>query len=359
MSPRAAARPRAPFALRTALIAALPAAAVVGSLFAGRYGVGAAEVFGALAQGLLDMLQGLAALLGVTWQAPDLGVEARVRVLVCDVRLPRALAAAAVGGALAASGAAYQGVFRNPLVNPGLLGVSNGAGFGAALAIVALGGGLWVYPSAFVFGVVAVALSYAIARVYRQTPTIMLLLGGTIVSSVFSALVSLMKYVADADSQLPAIVYWLMGSLASVGWDQLWALVPIAAGTALLAAWSWRIDVLSMGDKEARSLGVHVARDKAVVVGGATLATAGAVCLSGVVGWVGLVVPHVARMLVGPGNVRLVPASFALGAAFLVLVDTVARTLWASEVPLGILTALVGAPFFVYLLKRTKGGVWE
>lgn len=322
------------------LMVACPVVAVLGALLCGRYPVTLGQVMGALIP-----------VLG--WDVP-----AEAASVVVQTRLPRALAAACVGAALAVSGTAYQGVFRNPLVNPGLLGVSNGAGFGAALAIVC-GVGVLIYPMAFAFGLVAVVLSYQIARVYRQAPAIMLILGGTIVSSVFSALVSLLKYLADPQTQLPDIVYWLMGSLASVQWDQMWAMIPMAAGTAVLFICAWRIDVLSMGDKEARMLGVDVQRNKALIVGGATLATAGAVCLSGVIGWVGLVIPHIGRMIVGSRNRALLPASAALGAAFLVVVDTASRCLWPSEIPLGILTALIGAPFFVYLLKKTKGGTWS
>ena len=329
--------------LKYAIIILLPIACFFVCLLAGRYAMSPAEVALALWGGISGQQL----------------VSSQVATLVLTVRLPRALAAALVGGALAVSGAAYQGVFRNPLVNPGLLGVSNGAGFGAALAIVVAGGGALVYPSAFTFGIVAVALSCWIARVYRQTPVIMLVLGGTVVSAVFSALVSLLKYVADAETQLPSIVYWLMGSLASVGWEQLWAALPIAIGVVVLLVLSWRIDVLSMGDKEARALGMNVESTKAAIVCGATLATAGAVCLAGTVGWIGLVIPHIGRMLVGSQNARLIPVSFCLGAAFLMVVDTAARCLWASEIPLGILTALIGAPFFVYLLKKTKGGTWN
>lgn len=342
-----------------ACIGAAPFACMFAALFAGRYGVMPSDVLAALADSVRQGAAGVAGWLGLEQPAPWFDVADAEAKLVQQVRLPRVLAAALVGAALAASGAAYQGVFRNPLVNPGLLGVSSGAGFGAALAIVLVGGGALVYPFAFFFGVIAVGLSYWIARVYRQAPAIMLILGGTIVSAVFSALVSLMKYVADPESELPEIVYWLMGSLASVGWGQLVAVVPVALGLVMLLKSAWRIDVLSMGDKEARSLGVDVRRDKVLVVVGATLATAGAVCIAGEVGWVGLVIPHIGRMLVGSGNKALVPASMALGAAFMVVVDTAARCLWASEVPLGILTALIGAPFFVYLLKKTKGGTWR
>lgn len=329
------------------------------SLLSGRYSASLADVLGSLVIGAENLMVGAVRAAGLAAADPAMTVDPAAFQLVIFSRLPRALAAALVGASLAAAGAAYQGVFRNPLVNPGLLGVSNGAGFGAALAIVVLGGGAAVYPSAFLFGVAAVALSYWIARVYRQAPTIMLLLGGTVVSSVFAALVSLLKYLADADTQLPEIVFWLMGSLASVGWDNLWAALPMGAGMAVLLLYAWRIDVLSMGDKEARSLGIDVSRDKAIVIGGATLATAGAVCLSGVIGWVGLIIPHIGRMIVGSDGRRLLPVSMVLGASFLMVVDTLARTLTPNEIPLGILTALVGAPFFVYLLKRTKGAGWR
>lgn len=331
-------------ALKLGIIFLLPFVCVFAALFCGRYSLSFLEVCRSL----------------VSWTPfffEDVSKESMTIVL--QMRLPRALAAAAVGAALSASGAAFQGVFRNPLVNPSLLGVSNGAGFGAALAIVLFGGGIAIYPSAFLFGIIAVAASYWIARVYKTTPTIMLILGGTVVSSIFSALVSLMKYVADADTQLPSIVYWLMGSLSSVGWENFWSVAAMAFGCVVLIVYSWRIDILSMGDKEARSLGLDVGKDKGILIAAATFATAGAVCMSGVVGWVGLIVPHIGRMLIGSENKKLIPVSMALGAAFLVIVDTCARVLWASEVPLGILTALIGAPFFVYLLKKTKGGGWR
>lgn len=345
-------------ALADILLLCLPLACAFVALFAGRYGVTPSEVAAALLCWVWSGVGAAAGLFGASVPALDLGVSPQAYSLVVEFRLPRALAALFVGGALAVSGAAYQGVFRNPLVNPGLLGVSNGAGFGAALAIVVAGGGFTIYPSAFAFGVLAVACSYWIACVYKQTPAIMLILGGTIVSSVFASLVSLMKYLADPANELPSIVYWLMGSLSSIDWGSLWALLPIVLGVVTLQLFAWRIDALSMGDKEARSLGIDVRRDKAIIVAASTLATAAAVCISGVIGWVGLVIPHIGRMIVGSGSARLIPASFCLGAAFLVVVDTVARCLTPDELPLGILTALIGAPFFVYLLKKTKGKVW-
>lgn len=280
--------------------------------------------------------------------------------VVTQLRLPRAIAAAAVGAGLAASGGAYQGVFRNPLVNSSLLGVSNGAGFGAALAIIMFGAvGGYTYVFAFVFGSLAVALSYWIARIYKTVPTVMLILGGVIVSSIFSALITLLKYMADVQNELPAIVYWLMGSVASVSYKNFWALIPIAAGIMVLLLFSWKMNVLSMGEKEAYTMGVDVNKSKIIIIAAATLATAGAVCLAGVVGWVGLVIPHIARMVVGNDNRKMLPVAVSVGAAFMVLIDTVSRCITTSEIPLGVLTAIIGAPFFIFLLKKTKGGGWK
>jgi iron complex transport system permease protein len=279
--------------------------------------------------------------------------------IVWNIRMPRALLGAMVGGCLAVSGAAFQGLFKNPLVSSGILGVSSGAGFGAALAILLFGSLSATYPFALGFGILAVILSYLISRVYKTSPAIMLVLGGVIVSSVFSALISFAKYVADPYEQLPTIVFWLMGSLASARYEDIFiAGIPMAIGTAGLIGIRWRINVLSMGDKEAHALGINTGLTKGLVIFCATLATAGAVCVSGVIGWVGLVMPHIGRMLVGNDNNVLVPASLSLGACFLILVDNLARMLTGSEIPLGILTALVGGPFFVFLLKKTKGGGW-
>lgn len=282
------------------------------------------------------------------------------QTLIWEIRMPRAILGAMVGSCLAVSGAAFQGLFRNPLVSSGILGVSSGAGFGAALAILLFHAATSAtYIFAFAFGMLAVLLSYLIGRIYNTTPTIMLVLGGVIVSSVFSALISFAKYVADPYEELPTIVFWLMGSLASARYqDILIAGIPMAIGVAGLIGIRWRINVLSMGDKEAHTLGVNLVLDKAIVIICATLATAAAVCVSGIIGWVGLVIPHIARMMVGNDNRVLIPASLSLGACFLVLVDNIGRIITGSEMPLGILTALVGGPFFVWLLKKTKGGGW-
>lgn len=291
---------------------------------------------------------------GLSGQFPD-----TYEVVVWDIRLPRALLGVFVGASLAVSGTAFQGLFRNPLVSSGTLGVSAGAGFGASLAILFFNNTALIYIFAFAFGVLAVGLSFLIGRFYNATPTITLVLGGIIVSSVFSALVSLAKYVADPYEQLPAIVFWLMGSLASARFEDLAvAGGPMAIGMAGLFAVRWQINVLSMGDREARALGVNTVLSKGFVLACATLATAGAVCVSGIIGWVGLVIPHIGRMLIGNDNKLLVPVSISLGASFLLLVDMLARTISGSEIPLSILTALLGGPFFVYLLKKTKGGGW-
>ncbi len=280
--------------------------------------------------------------------------------VVWDIRLPRAILAAFVGGSLAVSGAAFQGLFRNPLVSSGVLGVSAGAGFGASLAIILFGSDtFYIYAFAFCFGILAVVLSYVIGTNYTSTPTIMLVLGGVVVSSIFSSLVSLLKYIADPYEQLPSIVFWLMGSMASARYrDIVISAIPMWLGMAGLVAMRWRLNVLSMDDREAQALGVDIVFVKGLAILLATLATAGAVCVSGVIGWVGLVVPHMGRMLVGNNNTILIPTCLSIGAGYLLMVDNVARTLTGSEIPLGILTSIIGAPFFVYLLKKTKGRGW-
>lgn len=279
--------------------------------------------------------------------------------IVWEIRLPRAILGAMVGACLAVSGTSFQGLFRNPLVSSGILGVSSGAGFGAALAILLFNTMAAAYPFALAFGMAAVVCSYLIGRMYHSSPTVMLVLGGVIVSSVFAALLSFIKYVADPYEQLPAIVFWLMGSLASARYkDIVIAGIPMAIGIVGLVAVRWQINVLSMGDREAHALGINTNLSKGIVIICATLATAGAVCVSGVIGWIGLIIPHIGRMIVGNDNRVLIPVSLSLGACFLILVDVLSRVITGAEIPLGILTALVGGPFFVYLLKKTRGGGW-
>lgn len=321
----------------------MPVAAIIISMTIGRYSVSLKEVILSLGQAF-----------GFVQDA----VSSEAYTVVIHLRIPRAVAAAFVGAGLATSGAAYQGVFKNPLVNSGLLGVSNGAAFGAALAIIFFGGALSTNISAFIFGIIAMGLSYWIAKIYKTVPTIMLILGGTIVSSIFSALLTMLKSIADTANELPAIVYWTMGSVASVQYKDFWALIPVISGILIILIFSYEINVISIGEKEARTMGINVKRSKTLIITAATLSTAGAVCLSGVVGWVGLVIPHIGRMIAGNDNRKLIPLSMSIGAVFMVIIDTVSRSLSTSEIPLSVLTSLIGAPFFIYLLKKTKGGGW-
>ncbi|MCL2817584.1 MAG: iron ABC transporter permease [Clostridiales bacterium] len=327
---------------RTTLLLLLPLLCVFITLFIGRYPSNFWQVMGVLIP-------------GVGFPEPDPALH----TLVWQMRLPRAVMGAFVGAALAVSGAAFQGVFRNPLVNSGILGVSNGAGFGAALAIVAFGGGLYIYGFSFAFAILAVVLAYFAGRVHGSAPAITLILGGVVVSGVFTALTSILKYLADPYSQLPAITYWLMGSLDGADYKQFTAFIPIIIGMGMIYISRWRINALSMGEKEAVALGVNTGFYKFMIIGGATLSTAAAVSVSGVIGFVGLVIPHIGRMLVGNDNTKLIPVSMSLGACFLILTDVLCRSLFPAEIPIGILTALIGTPFFVYLLKKTKGGGWK
>lgn len=291
-----------------------------------------------------------------------LGVEDKVLTLVLSVRLPRAFQGALVGASLSASGAAFQSVFRNPLVSSGMLGVSAGAGFGAALSIVIFGTVYLTPIFSFSFGIFAVILSYLVGRVRggASSSSVTLILGGSIIQSIFSALLSLVKYLAAVDTQLPAITFWLMGSLASTkSLDTYLSGIPMTIGLVGLFLFRWRLDVLSMGDREAQTMGVNVKITKMVIIAFATLATAGAVSVSGMIGFVGLVVPHVGRMLVGNDNKWLIPTSISFGACFMLLLDTICRTLTGAELPLGIVTSIIGGPFFIYLLTKTKGSRWQ
>ncbi|KAA5614193.1 iron ABC transporter permease [Rhodovastum atsumiense] len=280
-------------------------------------------------------------------------------VVVVTIRLPRIAAALLVGAALATAGAAFQGIFRNPLVSPDILGVAAGAGFGAALAILLGAGPVGIQAAAFGGGLLAVTTTWLITRWHagEGDAVLVLILAGVIVGTVFSALIALVKFVADPNNVLPVITFWLMGSLAAVsGRDLLAAGLPVGAGLACLLLLRWRLNLLAFGDEEARALGVEVERLRFAVVVGATLMTAAAVAISGVIGLVGLVVPHVTRLLVGPDHRVLLPAAAVMGGTFLLLVDDVARSLVAAEIPLGILTSLIGAPFFLSLLGRARNG---
>ena len=283
--------------------------------------------------------------------------ENALETVVLNVRLPRILLAVMVGGALAVSGASYQTLFKNPMVSPAILGVSAGAGFGAALAMVL--NGLWwqIQLSAFIFGILAVFAAYMIAWVFGRQELTVMILGGVIISSLFGALLSIVKLAADTDNALPSIVFWLMGSLGrSTIRDVLLILPTLVASLGLLYFFRYQINTLSAGEEEAVTLGVSVRLTKGVVVIAATLLTVAAVSVCGIVGWVGLVVPHMARMLTGANFPRLIITSFGIGGLFLLVVDNVVRGLPGVELPLGVLTALVGTPLFVVLLGRVRRG---
>jgi len=279
------------------------------------------------------------------------------RDIVFGIRLPRLLLGLAVGAALSVSGASLQAVFKNPLVNESILGLSSGAAFGASLSIVILGAAVPPQIAAFIFALAAVALVLAVSRASRS-PLITVLLTGVIISAFFSALLSLVEFFASPYS-LQTLFYWLMGNLGSAGWRDL--AVPLslmAAGVTVLLLMSWRLNVLSLDTEDARSLGVNVKRDQRLVVLLATLATAAAVSVAGIIGWLGLIIPHLVRMLVGVDNRRVLPLSAALGASLLVLADDAARSMAAFEVPVGIFTSLIGLPLFILLLTKSAK-IWR
>jgi iron complex transport system permease protein len=286
----------------------------------------------------------------LTGHAP--GVAPAVENVIWQVRGPRIVAACLVGAALAVAGAAFQGLFRNPLVSPDILGASSGAALGAVLGIYLSLGVLMIQVMAFAGGLLAVAAVYAVgAAVRARDPVLVLVLAGVVIGSLLGAGVGLIKYVADPYNQLPAMTFWMLGSLAAIGPSDLVPLFgPVALGTLVLLALRWRMDVMSLADEEARALGAPTGLLRITIVAAATLVTSASVASAGVIGWVGLVVPHIARSLVGPDFGRLIPASALIGGGFLLLIDTLTRTVAAVEIPLGILTALVGTPFFIWLL---------
>jgi iron complex transport system permease protein len=282
----------------------------------------------------------------------------QIDTVLFEVRFPRVLAAVLAGSALAGAGAAYQTLFRNPLVSPDILGVSTGAGLGAVLGIFLSLPVVGIQLTAFAMGLATVGLVYAVATVVRgRDPVLVLVLAGVVVGSLAGAAISLMKILADPYDQLPAIVFWLLGSFSAIRKAEVWTALPLVLlGLLPLLALRWRINVLSLGDEEAKALGVEAGRLRLAVIAAATLMTASVVAISGVIGWVGLVIPHIARMLVGPSFDRLLPAAMLMGASYLLLVDTLARTMARIEVPIGILTAVIGAPFFLWLLVRGREG---
>ena len=329
------------YARRFAVLGAVFLAVLLGSLLVGRYALSP----GQLVHMLWTRITGGAA----DWPISDDKV-------VFAVRLPRVAAAALAGAALAVSGAAYQGMFRNPMVSPDILGASTGAGFGAAVAILLGAGYFGISAAAFCCGLLAVAAAWLVSRLSRTNQTVARILAGMMISSLFSAGTSFVKLVADTQQQLPAITYWLMGSLSSIkDKDVVFLAIPVALGMIPLFFLRWRMNLLTVGEEEAQSMGVNTRRLRGAVIVCATLLTSASVAVSGMIGWEGLVIPHFCRMLFGYDYRRLIPAGALFGAAFLLAVDDIARLVTTGELPLGILTAFVGAPLFLYLIA-TGGG---
>ena len=277
--------------------------------------------------------------------------------VVLNVRMPRIILAIMVGMGLSISGAAFQGLFSNPLATPDTLGVAAGASFGAALGLLMTENMFAVQIIALIFGLVAVMCTYLISKIQGKSTILMVVLSGMVTSSFFQALISLIKYVADPETKLPTITYWLMGSMASVSYKTLITGVPfIIIGVIIIYLLRWRLNILALSEDEAKTMGIKVSQLRWVVIIASTLITASAVSMCGQVGWIGLLIPHISRMLVGTNHKRVIPVSISLGASYMIIIDTFARSIAATEIPLSILTAIVGAPFFAYLLRKTGGG---
>ena len=325
-------------------LALLLVASVVFAFSIGRYPVGIGELFDFAASWL-----------GFREMDPDR--YDLLSNLVIDVRAPRIVAAILVGASLASAGAAYQAVFRNPLVSPGLLGVLSGAGFGAAVGILVSGNWIVVQLLAFACGILAVLFALGIANLFGSASLVMLILGGIISGAFFSAMLTLVKYTADPTNELPAIVYWLMGNLGTARMEQLeWAALPLLGGILVMSALGRALDAMSMGDDEAHTLGIPVTLIRYTIIAIATMVSAISVSMVGIVGWIGLIIPHIARLAIGPLNMRLIPASALLGGAFLVYADILARAISGIEIPIGIVTEILGIPIFILVLSRVRRG---
>lgn len=276
--------------------------------------------------------------------------------ILFQVRLPRIASAILIGAALSVAGVCYQGMFRNPMVSPDILGASTGAGFGASIAIISGAGYFLISSTAFVFGIAAVLLAYVVSRFSKTNETLALILGGMVISSLFSAGTSYIKLIADTEEELPAITYWLMGSLSSIKpEDLLFLVVPVVAGLIPLFLLKWRLNLLTIEEETSKSVGINVTALRFIVIICATLITAASVSVAGMIGWVGLVIPHFCRIIYGYDYRKLIPTTALFGATFLLIVDDIARLATTQEIPIGILTSFVGAPLFIYLLL-TGGG---
>lgn len=278
---------------------------------------------------------------------------------IFHIRLPRILLAAAVGSGLSCAGTAFQGLFSNPLATPDTLGVGSGAAFGAVLAMLFGANLISIQFFALIFGLLACFITYNISRKNGKNSIIMIVLSGMVISAVFEALVSMMKYIADPEEDLPVITYWLMGSMSRANYDNLKLGLPfIFAGIILIFLLRWRLNILSLNEDEASSLGMNIKVMRIIFIIASSMITASSVSMCGSVGWVGLLIPHISRMIGGNNNNSVVPISISLGALFMIVMDTFARSATAAEIPISILTAIIGAPVFVMLLRRT-GGAWS
>lgn len=280
-----------------------------------------------------------------------------VDVVLFKIRLPRILGAMIIGSSLSVAGATYQGLFKNPMISSDILGASAGAGFGAAIALLASFNLVGVQITAFAFGLGAVALTYSISKALGggNTRIIVLVLTGMVVSAFFQALISIIKYIADADTKLPAITFWLMGGLSTITFNQVWVLlVTFAIGIVPVVLLRWKLNIISFGDEEAKSMGINVEKVRIILIFCSTILTASSVAVGGIIGWVGLVIPHIARMIVGDNYNVLLPSSILIGCSYLLFVDDISRTIFSMEIPLGIITSLIGAPFFIMILLKGK-----
>jgi iron(III) dicitrate ABC transporter, ATP-binding protein FecE len=286
-------------------------------------------------------------------------VDKTAATVIYNVRLPRILLAAAVGAGLSCAGAAFQGLFSNPLATPDTLGVASGASFGAVLAMLFGGNLVAIQLTALVFGLLSCFVTYSIGKTKGRSNIVMIVLAGIVISAVFEALVSLLKYLADPEDQLPQITYWLMGSMSRATYGNLALGIPfIAIGVLIIFLLRWRLNILSLNEDEAHSLGMNTQLMRVAFIAASSMITASCVSMCGQVGWVGLLIPHIARMMKGNNNCTVIPISICLGAFFMIVMDTFARSATAAEIPISILTAIIGAPVFIILLKKT-GGAWS
>lgn len=319
----------------------LPVVSALICIGMGRYSLSVAETIKVLIGGIRDASE-----------------QDMAYTVIYNIRLPRIILAILVGAGLSCSGAAFQGLFTNPLATPDTLGVASGASFGAVLALMFDSNLLIVQIMALIFGLLACLITYKISKIKGSSSVVMIVLAGMVVSALFEAFVSLVKYVADPQDKLPSITYWLMGSMSSASYKTLLLGTPfIMMGLILLFALRWRLNILSLQEDEAKSMGMNIKYMRLLVILAASLITSSCVSMCGRVGWVGLLIPHLARMLLGSDNKTVIPVSISLGAVFMLIMDTCARSMTAAEIPLSILTAIIGAPFFIALLRKT-GGVW-